>query len=235
LATAFVLAGCGASSGVTVAGAPRGTTTTPPEGVTTTSRAPTAVVTTTVPVSSSTTTAGSSPTTVSDGGMQTVTASGSGAAYSMSVPRTWTTVDAGSGTPEQVAAEIVQLYPGGSDLATLADAIRRGLVLFAIDRASGTNVNVFVQDQTVSLDLLAGQVEQSLASIGGATPTLTRLTVAGRDALRADTTVGAQQARLTQFYVVTDSQTYITTITVPIVMADGVVPVEAMSASITIA
>jgi hypothetical protein len=166
------------------------------------------------------------------GELRTVTASGRGSAYSIGVPVSWTAVDPTSGTPEQAASQIAQLYPNGPDVALLTDAIRTGLVLFAIDSGSGTNVNVFVQDQTVSLDLLAGQVRQSLELIGAA-PFVTRVTVAGGDALRADVTTDVPPVRLTQFYVVTDTQTYITTITVPTEGADPA-PIDAMSASIVI-
>jgi hypothetical protein len=226
LIAALVVAGCGASSGVTVDVVPSRTTgeVTASSGVTTT---------VTPAGTTTTTTGGSSPTTtVVTGQRQTVTASGTGAAYSIEVPAEWTAVDPTSGTPEQVATDIARLYPGGGDVAVLTDAIRTGLVLFAIDQESGTNVNVFVQDQTVSLDLLAGQVEQSLELVGAA-PFVTRVTVAGRDALRADVTTDAPPARLTQFYVVTDTQTYITTITVP-TAAGGVTSVDALSASISI-
>jgi hypothetical protein len=148
------------------------------------------------------------------------------------VPASWTAVDPTEGTPEEVAAHIAQLYPSGPDVGLLTDAIRTGLVLFAIDTGSGTNVNVFVQDQTVSLDLLAGQVEQSLELVGPA-PIVTRVTVAGRDALRAEVNLAEPPGHLTQFYVVTDTQTYITTITVPTAV-EGAAPRDAMAASIAI-
>jgi hypothetical protein len=67
----------------------------------------------------------------------------------------------------------------------------------------------------------------------GAAPFVTRVTVAGGDALRADVTIDAPPARLTQFYVVTDTQTYVTTITVPTAVP-GAAPIDAMSASIVI-
>ena len=149
------------------------------------------------------------------------------------MPESWSTVDPTVGTPEDVAAKIAELFPNGANAASLAAAIRQGLVLFAIDPVSGANVNVLVQNQTVSLDLLAGQIDKQLATVGAAPATITRPTIAGRDALRADTSIATPSARLTQLYVVTDTQTYVTTITTP--SATTGVPVDAMAASIRIA
>jgi hypothetical protein len=98
---------------------------------------------------------------------------------------------------------------------------------------SGANVNVLVQNETVPLDAIAEQVDTQLASVGAAPATITRTTIVGREALRADTTIAKPPARLTQIYVVTDTQTYITTITNP--STTVVVPVDAMAATITIA
>jgi hypothetical protein len=197
LLTALVLAGCGASSDVSVGEAP-------------------AVSTTRVDVP-----------------LQTLAGSGNGAAYTIRVPESWSTVDPTVGTPDEVAAKIAELFPSGADAKSLASAIRQGLVLFAIDPVSGSNVNVLVLNQTVSLDLLAGQIDKQLTSVGAAPANITRTTIAGRDALRADTTIASPSARLTQVYVVTDTQTYVTTITTP--SATKSVPVDAMATSIAIA
>jgi hypothetical protein len=203
-----VLAGCGASSDVTVSGAPERSTTSETDVVT------------------------SSTDVVNGGSLQTLTAGGKGAAYTIGVPESWSTVDPTVGTPDEVAAAIHELSPNGADAKALEAAIRQGLVLFAIDSSSGANVNVLVVNQTVSLDLLAGQVDQQLALIGAAKAKITRTTIAGRDALRAETTIASPSASVTQIYVVTDTQTYVTTITTPSAAND--VPVEAMAASIAI-
>jgi len=204
--TALVLAGCGASSGIEVGAAPARSTTSRTDA--------------------------STPTTVGDVSLQTLTAGGEGAAYTIGVPQSWSTVDPTVGTPEDVAAKIAELFPNSANPESLAAAIRQGLVLFAIDPVTGANVNVLVQNHTVSLDLLAGQVDAQLTSVGAAPANITRPTIAGRDALRADTTIATPGARLTQLYVVTDSQTYVTTITTPIAVKG--VPVDAMAASIAI-
>jgi hypothetical protein len=190
LLTALVLADCGTSSDVSVSNAPAHTT------------SETDVVTTSTDASG-------------DVSFRTLTAGGNGAAYTIGVPDSWSTVDPSAGTPEEVAAKIAELFPNGVDPTSLAYAIRQGLVLFAIDPVSGANVN----DQ--------------LTSIGAAPADITHVTIAGRDALRADTTITKPSARLTQLYVVTDTQTYVTTITTP--RATNGVPVDAMADSIAIA
>lgn len=224
------MAGCGTSSEVEVASpgttGEGASTTTLRDGTTTTEPNPSSSGATTP------TTRGSGPTTVSDVALQTLTASGKGSSYRIDVPESWTSVDPVAGSPDEVAAKIAELFPNGADAATLANAIRQGLVLFAIDPISGSNVNVLVQDETVSLDLLAGQIDDQLASVGAAPAAITHPTIAGREALRADTTLKAPPASVTQFYVVTDTQTYITTITRP--SAGDDVPVDAMAASLTI-
>jgi hypothetical protein len=208
LLTALVLADCGTSSDVSVSNAPAHTT------------SETDVVTTSTDASG-------------DVSFRTLTAGGNGAAYTIGVPDSWSTVDPSAGTPEEVAAKIAELFPNGVDPTSLAYAIRQGLVLFAIDPVSGANVNVLLLEQTVSLDALARQVDDQLTSIGAAPADITHVTIAGRDALRADTTITKPSARLTQLYVVTDTQTYVTTITTP--RATNGVPVDAMADSIAIA
>jgi hypothetical protein len=227
---ALVMAGCATSSDVEV-GAPGSTG----EGGSTT--APRDGTTTTEPNSSSSgatppTTLGSGPTTVGNVALQTLTASGKGSGYRIGVPESWTAIDPAAGSPDEVAAKIAELFPNGANASSLATAIRQGLVLFAIDPVSGSNVNVLVQDETVSLDLLAGQIDAQLASVGAAPAAITHPTLAGRKALRADTTLKSPPASVTQFYVVTDTQTYITTVTRPTGHDD--VPVDAMAASLTI-
>jgi hypothetical protein len=226
---ALVMTGCGTSSDVEV-GAPGVTS---EGGATTAPGSPT----TTGPNSSSSgattpTTLGSGPTTVGNAAFQTLTASGKGSGYRIGVPESWTTIDPAAGSPDEVAAKIAKLFPNGADASSLAAAIRQGLVLFAIDPISGSNINVLVQDETVSLDLLAGQIDAQLASVGAAPAAITHPTIAGREALRADTTLKTPPASVTQFYVVTDTQTYITTITRP--SAGDDVPIDAMAASLTI-
>jgi hypothetical protein len=222
------MAGCGTSSDVEVS-APG---TTGEGGATTVAGATTTEANPSSSGATSPTTLGSGPTTVSDVALQTLTASGKGSGYRIGVPESWTSVDPVAGSPDEVAAKIAELFPNGADAATLANAIRQGLVLFAIDSISGANVNVLVQDETVSLDLLAGQIDDQLASVGAAPAVITHPTIAGREALRADTTLESPPASVTQFYVVTDAQTYITTITRPTAADD--VPVDAMAASLTI-
>jgi hypothetical protein len=227
----LALAGCGVSSGVEVGGS---ATTNAADSTTTAGATAASTSTPTSSGAATTSTAGaSSSTTVSNVALTTLMANGNGTGYSVGVPESWATVDSTAGTPDEVANKIAKLFPNGADVDTLADAIRQGLVLFAIDPESGANVNVLVQNQTVSLDLLAGQIDKQLSTVGAAPANITRPTIAGREALRADTTIASPSARVTQLYVVTATQTYITTITTPTTV-NGV-PIEAMAASIAIA
>jgi hypothetical protein len=203
----LVLASCGTSSDVEV-GAPGSTTTPPSSG-------------------------GSGSTTIADVALKTLTANGKGSAFHIGVPESWTSVDTAAQSPDEVAKQIAELFPNGADAATLAKAIRQGLVLFAIDPTTGANVNVLVEDEVVQLDALAKQIDDQLKTVGAEPAVLTYPTIAGRESLRADTRLAKPAARVTQFYVATDTQTFITTITRPTITS-GEAPVDAMAASVTI-
>ena len=187
------------------------------------------------PVSEATTSAATTTATATTPapGLRPLAAVGKGTGYTISVPASWTSIDPSAGSPEEIAKKISELYPSGADQASLAAAVRQGLVLFAIDPATGANVNVLVQDVTLSLDTIAAQIDTQLGALGAAPATVTRPTIGGRPALRADTSLASPAAALTQLYLVTATQTLITTITSPAAAKN--VPVDAMAASVTIA
>lgn len=224
---ALALAACSTKSDVEVGGS---VTTGEAVATTTTARSGGGTSTTsatTAPSGSSTSAGGTTAT-----GLRTVTGAKNGSGFSMGVPQPWTNVDISSQDPADVARKIAALYPNGADVDTLTRAIESGLVLFAIDQKTGANVNVLVQDQTASLDLIAGQIDAQLGPLGATPATVTRPTIAGREALRADTTIPTPPAALSQFYIVTDAQTYIVTVTTP--QGSGVVPIDDMAASIAL-